>query len=142
MTDHFSPEKETPLWLNSEVLAEIAASLDVQLRYLLQHGSLYGSLGATLTQLMGVSKFDNIHEEGTLPEEQYGDVDKELTAITAQLSEELKQQLLKYGASEADVEFAVVRRWDMLAGSENACVWIDSVYSEEHGHWCAIKKCC
>ncbi len=133
---------EQPAWLESETLAEVAASLDAQLHELLRASSLYGSLGETLTRRLSVSKFDNLHEEGTLPEDQYGDDDKELTAITAALSEELKRQLLDRGASEEDVAYAVVRRWDMLAGSENSCTWSSGGYSETLHRWCVIKKCC
>ncbi|MFM7584176.1 MAG: hypothetical protein ACKO9F_15835, partial [Caldilinea sp.] len=124
MTDPISPERETRPWLNSEVLAAIAASLDELLREKLRDSSLaYSSLGETLIQRLSVSKFDSMHEEGTSPQDQFGCGDEdgeivwddagciELTAITAKLSEELKRQLRDYGASEADVEFAVVRRW-------------------------------
>jgi len=140
MTDPISPERETRPWLNSEVLAAIAASLDELLREKLRDSSLaYSSLGETLIQRLSVSKFDSMHEEGTSPQDQFGCGDEELTAITAKLSEELKRQLRDYGASEADVEFAVVRRWDMLAGSKNACSWRSVA---KNGGWCTIKTCC
>jgi hypothetical protein len=135
--------EDVPDWLSEETLEQIAADLNEQLRDELYNSSLHGSpLGETLGQRLTVSKFDNLHGDWATPEEQYDAGDEELTRITTILSEKLKRHLLEYGASEEDVEFAVVRRWDLLAGGPNACRWVQSTYNPNTHSWCAMKQCC
>ena len=142
MTEHEPVAGDAPAWFQAVDFAAVAAQLNERLHSLLAESTLSGELGYTLAARMGVSKLDSRHDEGAEPYEQFESGDKELSAITARLSEELKAILREqYGAPEEDVAYAVVRRWDLLAGAGNECVW-SSAWNNATDSWCTIKRCC
>ena len=140
MTEHEPVVGDAPAWFQAVDFAAVAAQINERLHSLLAESTLSGELGYTLAARMGVSKLDSRHDEGAEPYEQFESGDKELSAITARLSEELKAILREqYGAPEEDVAYAVVRRWDLLAGAENECTWHRQW---SNGTFCTITVCC
>ncbi len=137
---------DPPDWFNEVNPDEVAAELDAQLRDLLAqsvaNGDLDGELGVALAERLTTSKYDDLHDPGTEPVQQYDSGEEILSAITFQLSEHLKEILRENGADEDDVKFAVVRRWDMLAASHNQCRWIKVWNGGPNGNWCWTKVCC
>jgi hypothetical protein len=139
-------DNEPPDWFTAIDPDLVAAELDEHLYALLaesvHNGELDGELGVALAERLTTSKYDNYHDPGTEPEQQYDSGDEILSVITEKLSQQLKVILQQHGATLEDVEFAVVRRWDMLAANHNQCYWVKSWSGGRNGRWCWSKVCC
>ena len=125
-----------PPWFEEVELDQLAERLNPLLQEQLQEHAPDG-LWADVAARLEIWQMDTYHLEASNPP------GEELARITEVLNTELRRLLVEdYGADQDEVQYAVVRRWGLLAAVENPdCKW-HKCWDGDLQQWCWWRECC